>query len=194
VRIDHVIYAAADLDPATARLAALLELPAAGGGRHDGMGTHNRIIPLGGGFLEVLAVADADEAAGSPLGRAVLGRIEATGEGLMGWAVAVEDVGAIASARGLPVTTIGRQGMTARLAGVAEAMAEPMLPFFIERDPGIADPGSDVAGEGIAWIEVGGDAARLHAWLGRADVPVHVVEGPAEVRAMCIGERELRGV
>src|SRR4051812_19238439 len=159
------------------------------------MGTHNRVIPLGGGYLEVLAVADPGEAASSPLGAAVLERIESTGEGLMGWAVAVDDVEAVAAARDLPVTTIGRQGLTARLAGVAEAMAEPTLPFFIERDPGIADPGSGGGGgggEGIAWVEVGGDAARLRAWLGGDGVPVHVVSGPPEVRALGLGHRELR--
>jgi hypothetical protein len=89
MRIDHVIYAARDLDATSARLEAEYGLVAAGGGRHDGIGTHNRVMPLGGGYLEVLAVADAAEAAASPLGRAVTARIEA-GEGLMGWAVAVD--------------------------------------------------------------------------------------------------------
>ena len=192
MRIDHVIYAAADLAEATGRLEALLELPAVGGGRHDGLGTHNRIIPLGGGFLEVLAVADPDEAAGSPLGSALQARIASIGEGLMGWAVAVDDVEALARANGLELTTIGRQGMTARLTGVAEAMAEPMLPFFIERDPGIPDPGAVGDGEGISWVEVGGDAERLRAWLGGAELPVHVVDEPHGVRALGIGTVELR--
>ena len=61
------------------------------------MGTHNRIVRLGNGYLELLAVADAQEAAGSELGSALLARIEAAGEGLMGWAVVVDDV--------LPVAT-----------------------------------------------------------------------------------------
>ena len=192
MRIDHVIYAASDLETATAQLEALLELPAVGGGRHDGLGTENRIIPLGGGFLEVLAVADPDEAAGSDLGRALQGRIASTGEGLMGWAVAVDDVSSLAGANGLTLTTIGRQGMTARLAGVSEAMAEPMLPFFIERDPGIPDPGSGANGDGITWVEVGGNEARLRTWLGGAELPERVVAAPPGVRAVCSGTTELR--
>jgi hypothetical protein len=192
VRIDHVIYAASDLAAATEQLEALLELPAAGGGRHDGLGTENRVIPLGGGYLEVLAIADAEKAAGSDLGRALQARIASVGDGLMGWAVAVEDVGALAAANGLTLSTIGRQGMTARLAGVSEAMAEPTLPFFIERDPGIGDPGADGDGDGITWVEVGGDALRLRRWLGGADLPVHVVPGEPGVRAVAIGTRELR--
>ena len=63
VRIDHAIWATRDLDAAAARFEREHGLRAAGGGRHDGMGTHNRIVPLGGGYLELLAVADADEAA-----------------------------------------------------------------------------------------------------------------------------------
>ena len=65
MRIDHVIYAAADLDAAAARIESELGLVAGGGGRHEGLGTVNRIVPLGGGYLELLAVADREEAEGS---------------------------------------------------------------------------------------------------------------------------------
>jgi hypothetical protein len=162
VRIDHVIWATADLTSTAARLAREHGLRDAGGGRHVGIGTHNRVFPLGGGYLEVLAVADADEAARSPIGRT----IAAAPEGLFGWAVAAADVEAQAARLGLEVTTIERDGLTARLAGVTESMAEPWLPFFIERDPGIADPGASGDAGGIAWIELTGDVDRLGEWLG----------------------------
>jgi len=191
LRIDHVIYGAADLEGATARLEELVGLPAVGGGRHDGLGTQNRIIALGGGYLEVLAVADADEAAASVFGRALSARL-GSGEGLMGWAVAAGDVGAIARERGLEVTTIGREGMTARLAGVAEALGEPALPFFIERDAGIADPGAGGPGPGIGWLEVAGDASRLRTWLGGAELPLRVVDGAPEVLAVGVGDVVIR--
>src|SRR3954464_2731302 len=100
MRIDHVIYACADLDAAAARVEADLGVAAGGGGRHEGIGTHNRIVPLGGGYLELLAVADPGEAAASDLGRAVQARIAATGDGLMGWAVAVDDVEPVAARLG----------------------------------------------------------------------------------------------
>jgi hypothetical protein len=193
MRIDHVIYATADLDAATARLEDELERPAAGGGRHDGLGTHNRVIPLGRGYVEVLAIADAQEAAGSALGRAVAARIEAAGDGLIGWAVAVDDIAAEAERAGLEVTTIGRQGMTARLAGVAEAMAEPCFPFFIERDPGVADPAASIDGPGIGWVEVAGHQGRLAAWLGEAEeLPVRIVGGEPALLAVGISEHTLR--
>jgi hypothetical protein len=63
-----------------------------GSGRPEGLGTHNRIVPLGGGYLEILAVAAAGEAARSQLGRALDARVARAGEGLMGGAVAVGDV------------------------------------------------------------------------------------------------------
>ena len=92
------------------------------------------------------------------------------------------------------IATADPEAAAARLTGVAEAMAEPALPFFIERDPGMADPGADGDAGGIAWIEVSGAAARLEAWLGdRHGLPVRVVDGPPAVVAVGIGEEELRG-
>ena len=164
MRIDHVIFAASDLDAAAARLEAEHGLRAEGGGRHEGIGTHNRIVPLGGGYIELLAIADAEEAAASELGRTLAARIE-RGDGPMGWAVAVDDIEPVARLLGTEVSVIGRQGMTALLTGVAEAMAEPFLPFFIERDPGVADPGAAGEGEGIEWVEVAGDPRKLADWL-----------------------------
>jgi len=192
VRIDHVIYATADLDAAAARVETALGVPAIPGGRHDGLGTHNRIVPLGGGYLELLAVADRAEAERSALGGAVLERIARAGDGLMGWAVAVDAVEPVAERLRVAVTTIARAGLSAHLAGVAEAMAEPLLPFFIARDPGVADPAGRGEIGGIAWLEVAGDAERLREWLGGAALPVRVVDGPPAVRAMGVGGRELR--
>ena len=58
----------------------------------------------------------------------------------MAWAVAVDDVVPVAERLGTTVSTIVRQGLSARLTGLLEAMAAPFLPFFIARDPGIEDP------------------------------------------------------
>jgi hypothetical protein len=188
VRIDHVIYATADLETGTARIAGELGFGPAGGGRHDGHGTHNTIFPLGGGYLEVLAVADAGEAAGSPLGRSIL----AADEGLLGWAVLVEDIEPLAARLQTPVVELTRAGLSARLTGVGEAMAEPWLPFFIERSADSADPGDGGSAGGITWLEIGGDADRLDGWLGAAILPVRVVGGAERLQAVGIGDRELR--
>jgi Glyoxalase-like domain len=193
MRIDHVIYAAADLDAAAARVQAALGVAAVPGGRHEGLGTHNAIVPLGGGYVELLAVADRAQAERSALGAAVLARLAGRGDGLMGWAVAVDAVEPVAARLGVDVTTIAREGLRARLAGVAEAMREPSLPFFIARDRDVGDPGAGGDAGGIAWVEVGGDAERLRAWLDGAALPVRVTGGTPGVRALAAGGRELRG-
>lgn len=185
MRIDHVLWVADDLDAAADRLAAEHGLPSGGGGRHVGIGTHNRVLPLGGGYLEVIAIADHDEAAASTMGRAVA----AAPDGLFGWAVAVDDVPVEAQRLGLEVTSIERDGLTARLTGVAQAMAEPWLPFFIQRDPGIADPGASGDAGGIAWIELAADPARLQEWLGSGEeLPLRYAAGEAPgLRAVGLG-------
>jgi hypothetical protein len=192
VRIDHVIYGTADLDLAAARVEAELGLSAVAGGHHEGLGTHNRIVPLhDGSYIELLAVADPDEAEGSAIGAALQAAI-ARGQGLLGWAVAVEDLAPIAARLGTPITGVRRQGLSARLTGVQESLAEPFLPFFIERPAaGGSAVGPNDARE-ISWIEVAGDGGRLERWLAGAALPVRVVDGEPAVRAISVSGRELR--
>jgi hypothetical protein len=192
MHIDHALLATADFDAAARRLRDEHGLAFSGGGRHLGIGTENRIVPLGPGYLELIAVVDPEEARNTPLGRALAERILATGEGLMGWVVAVEDANAEAVRTGAELSVIERSGLRATLAGVATAMAEPTLPFFIQRDPGIDDPGAGGHAGGLKWVEVAGDARRLAAWLGHAELPVRIVPGSPAVRAVGIGPRELR--
>jgi hypothetical protein len=157
MRIDHVIYGTSDLDRAAARLEAILAVRAVRGGRHDGVGTHNRIVPLGDGtFIEILAIADPAEAARSTLGAALQAAI-ASGDRLLAWAVAVDNVASVAARLGTSISTVGRQAQTARLTGVMESLADPYLPFFIERPAEvISRPTSRTT---IAWIEVTGNEA-----------------------------------
>jgi hypothetical protein len=180
VRIDHVIYATADLDAAEARIKDF-GLDVVPGGRHEGLGTHNRLVPLGGAYLELLAVRDPEEAEGVGFGAALIER----GEGLLGWAAAVDDLAAVVDRLDLSVMTVSRQGMSAQVAGVDEAMRAPYLPFFIERK-------GDRGASRISYLEVGGDAKRLRTWLGGAELPVRSVDGPPRVLALGVDGRELR--
>lgn len=192
MQIDHVIYAAEDVDAAAARIGRELGVASAGGGRHEGHGTYNRILPLGGGYLEVLGVADTEEAAGSPFGSGLVRRLAHRGEGWLTWVVAVPDLDAVAARLGTPITTLRREGLSARLTGVAEAMETPPLPFFNTRDPGVADPGASGDAGGITWLELAGDAARLERWLDGAALPVRVADGEPGVHAIGIGDRTFR--
>src|SRR5262245_33697906 len=156
-------------------------LEVAPGGVHEGLGTHNRLVPLGGTYLELLAIHDPAESEGRGFGPALLRR----GEGLLGWAAAVEDLSAVIDRLGLSTLTVSRQGMTAQVAGVDEAMREPYLPFFIERK-------GDRGPSRLDWLEVGGDAERLREWLDGADLPIRAVDGPPRVLAVGVDGRELR--
>jgi hypothetical protein len=187
MRIDHVLYGTQDLDVAQRHIEDTLGLEVRPGGHHDKQGTHNRIVPLGNAYLELMAIDDRAEAKASLFGRVLLEKI--TGEGLIAWAVAVDDLETVAQRLGTPIATVSRDGLFAHVTGVEEALREPTLPFFIQ---GTSRPGEGGAG-GLQWIEVSGDAARLQDWLGGAELPVRVVDGEPAVRAIGIGERSFSG-
>lgn len=196
MRIDHLVVAVRDLDEAARRYREELGLDSAPGGRHPGWGTGNRIVPLGDDYVELIAVIDADEAAGHPSGRAVLAAAEG-GDRLFATCVATDDIEGVASRLGLEV----RPGERARpdgtvlrwrSAGIDDPRREPWLPFFITWDvpaelhPGRARSGHGVRATGIAWVEVAGYADRLRDWLGGDDLPIRVVEGPPGLRAAAL--------
>jgi hypothetical protein len=56
ILIDHIIYAAPDLEAASAEIEQRFGVPAAAGGRHMGQGTHNMLLRLGPRtYLEIIA-------------------------------------------------------------------------------------------------------------------------------------------
>jgi glyoxalase-like protein len=180
VRVDHVIYGTSDLDRAAERFVSA-GFDVVAGGAHEGIGTHNRIVPLGADFVELLAILDPEMAAASPVGRLIAERI-ARGDGWMAWGVAVADAAEEAERLGASQLAV-RRGGVGRLAGLTEALTEPFLPFFIQREPG--EPGA------VERVEVSGDRARLDAWLGDAELPVDVVAGPPALLAVTIKGRRL---
>ncbi|MEO6578107.1 MAG: VOC family protein [Candidatus Limnocylindria bacterium] len=91
--IDHLVIVCADPDAAAADLESSVGLVASGGGRHAGMGTFNRIAWLAdGSYLELIGIDDAEAARSSAVGSAALATIESTGEGLVTWALRVDDL------------------------------------------------------------------------------------------------------
>jgi hypothetical protein len=190
LRLDHVIYGTADLDVASARIEAELGLPVLPGGRHQGQGSHNRIVPLGPGYLELLAIADRAEAEASAIGRLLLQRL-ANDDGLIAYAVSGVDVPAVAERLGTPLHTVRRDAMTAHVTGVETALTDASLPFFVGSDAP-SHPGDGGTAGGLTWVEVSGDATRLRDWLGGAELPVRVVDGAPALRAFGIGERAFR--
>jgi catechol 2,3-dioxygenase-like lactoylglutathione lyase family enzyme len=77
--IDHVVIAVADPDASAAELTEKVGLAFTGGGRHEGLGTFNRIAFLGDAYLELIGVEDAAAAQGWAVGRAAVRALEAGG-------------------------------------------------------------------------------------------------------------------
>lgn len=69
--LSQVIYGVQDLDAATQQIESrgftVLE-----GGHHPGLGTANRIVPLGDTYFEILGIIDRQEALRNPFGSALL--------------------------------------------------------------------------------------------------------------------------
>jgi len=70
------------------------------------------------------------------------------------------------------------------MTGLDAPQREPWMPFFMTWDipdelhPGRQRAGHVVKAQGLAWVEVGGDAERLRAWLGGRDLPIRVTDAP----------------
>jgi hypothetical protein len=67
VALDHLVVAARTLEEGAAWVEQRLGAATVPGGRHAGMGTHNRLLSLGGGiYLEVIAIDPGGAPAGRP--------------------------------------------------------------------------------------------------------------------------------
>jgi hypothetical protein len=111
--IDHLVIACADPDSAANALESALGLTAAGGGRHEGMGTLNRIVWLAdGSYLELIGVDDREAALGTPVGAAVVATLDAHGGGVATWALRDDELEVTVNA--LPEGTFGPVGHGSR--------------------------------------------------------------------------------
>jgi hypothetical protein len=196
LHIDHVVYGVRDLSAAAEQFARQFGLASYPGGRHAGRGTGNVIVPLGHDYVELLGIVDAAEAAQAASARALQAQV-AGGDRLTAWCLATDNLNETADRLGLTPVDWSRtlpDGTTLRwrLAGREVAMENPMLPFFIswqvrdDQHPSRARVPHRVQPVGIAWIEVAGNRLELDRWLGGAALPVRVVDGPPELRAVGI--------
>ena len=197
LRLDHVVYAVRDLDEAAVRFREAFGLDSTEGGRHERWGTANRIVPLGDQYVELVAAVDETAASQTGFGRGVLER--ASGGG--GWftiAAVAEDLDAVAARLELEIGSGSRtrpdgEVFRWRSAGLDDPRREPWMPFFLawevpdELHPGRARAGHGVRAQGIAWVEVGGDAERLREWLGGEVLPIRVFEGEPGIRRIGLG-------
>ena len=192
LRIDHLVWAAPDLEAAVGELEARTGAQAAPGGAHPGHGTRNAVLGLGERtYLEVLAPDPAQaRLAAPPAGLADLAAprlhtFAMAAERLDRVAVKLEQAGlphagVIPMSRRLPSGRLVRW----RLLIPAGHPYGPLAPFFI--DWGDSPHPSETAGDACRLVELRishPEAWSLRNLFDRLEVEVAVDQGPAALHA-----------
>lgn len=145
--LDHIVIAAATLDAGVAHLEERLGVTVPPGGAHPRMGTHNRLMRLGGRvYLEIIAIDPAAPAPSRPRwydldAPALQARIAACPQ-LVTWVVRTDDIEALAARSALPlgrIETVSRGDLTWRIT-VPENGSMPeggLFPTLIEWPEGV---------------------------------------------------------
>jgi hypothetical protein len=164
--IDHLVIAVADPDGAAAVLERHLGLEATGGGRHDALGTFNRLVWFGDSYLELIGLFDRSLAERSWIGAPVVRALEAGG-GLATWAIATDaldrDVADLRSVGADLTDPTPGERLRADSAVVRWRLSTPPQlgsqdpPFLIEHDPTAAEwTASDRASRAAQLHSIGG--------------------------------------
>ena len=139
MRLDHIVYGAADLAAAVDDIEARFGVRASPGGKHAGLGTHNALLALGPtAYLELIA---PDPEQPEPANPRPFGLDDLNAPALVGWAVAVDDIdAAIAGCRAAgydpgDAIEMRRTAPTGEVLSwrlTLNAIAGGVIPFFID--------------------------------------------------------------
>ena len=183
-RVDHLVYAARDLDLAIDDLERRLGVRAVMGGSHPGRGTRNALLALGpASYLEILA---PDSSQPSPSSPRWLGVDDVTEARLTTWAAKATDLeNAIERAAKLGVQLGSvREGARTRVDGVhlkwrltdsSQLLAGGLVPFLI--DWGDSPHPAAAAPRGLRLIDLHGespDPERAIQMLRALDIEMSV--------------------
>ena len=171
--VDHLVIAVSSPEAAAEVLARDLGLGVTGGGRHETMGTYNRLAFLGDTYLELIGVFDAGLVRSSrafAVGNAALAFLEASGEGLATYALATDGVrGDVARLRaagspiGEPVEgqRVRPDGEAVRWVTAFPELGPERAPFLIEHEMTGAEWGAQARAARAAYQHPGGGRVRL---------------------------------
>jgi Glyoxalase-like domain len=195
--IDHIAFAAADLDATAARLrddygldAIASKMPAPGDKFQELL-----FIPLGRDqYLEVV-----------PLSWSAPGGWQPEGAGWLSWSLRSDDfdghlqkLGLEAAAPAAPPELADKVPVTTRAIRAAglvesESSAGHSKPFFISKPPNMLDafpgwrtPEHKQEPDGFAWITVSGDAQDLEQWVGEHTDEIRIVQGDPEIVSVAV--------
>ena len=171
--IDHLVIAVRSVEAAAEILERDLGLAVTGGGRHEAMGTHNRLAFLGDTYVELIGVFDAALVRSSTsfaVGNAALAHLETRGEGLATYALATDDVARDVGrlrAAGSPInepvagSRVRPDGEVVRWVCAFPALGPSRPPFLIEHEPAGAEWGEEARAVRAAFRHPGGGRVRL---------------------------------
>jgi len=187
--VDHLVWAAPDLERASAALAALLGVEPAPGGAHPAWGTRNRLLSLGPStYLEVIG-PDPD-AGGAP---ELFGIAGLRAPRLVTWAARATDLEALRERAGEAGIELGAvldgsrrtpdgTALRWRLTDPLAVAAEGLVPFFIDwgdtPHPAGAAPVAGRLLELSAEHPQPASVARALTWLGVEGVAVRAGRVP----------------
>ena len=202
VKLDHLVIAAASLAEGRDWAEALLGVPAAGGGRHAMMGTHNALWGLGESYLEVIAVDPEGARPERPrwFGFDDAGVQARLGQGpcLLTWAVSTGDLAAIrAPVPCHPPEDFARDDLRWQVV-LGHGAALPLggaWPLTIRWTHGL-HPAKRLSDQGLRLerLEIAGaGAAEAQAALGPVEGPVVFTPGDGPPR-LSAAIRTARGV
>lgn len=157
-------------------------------------GLSSRFAYAGGAAIEVLSQAFPGAEMVHPLVAQIHGRT-ILHDCWLTWVVVSDDIDATAARLGLEVleaqaTASTGQTIAWRMVGAEQAFfSEPYLPYFVGYTDGadwksralVPEPKFDVSR-----VELSGDPNRLEEWLGGADLPVRMMDGPPHVRTVVV--------
>jgi hypothetical protein len=180
--IDHLVIACPDPDAAAAELETRLGLLATGGGRHEGRGSHNRLVFLAdGSYLELIGVTDAGVASTSPVGAATV-RALGHGGGLATFALAVDDLEAAVATLAAagshlgPATHGDRRRDDGELVewwtAIPDQPLGPTMPFLIEHAYTGVEWGPQALADRARFVHpIGSPVSLVSLELSVADAP-----------------------
>ena len=194
--IAQVILGVRDLDTATRQFEAR-GFCVVDGGVHPGLGTANRVVPLGSSYLELLGVVDREEADGNEFGRALLRRI-VDGDRLVRWSIRTNHIDRVSERLGLTPERRRRRRpdgtlLTWQAAGLELSLREAWLPFFMQWDDPSQFPGAlpvtHPVGEcALAWLQLSTpEPGRLERWTeDEGELPLRVGSDGEGIDAVAI--------
>ena len=165
--LDHVILAVPDLGRAVDGLERLLGLRATRGGRHPALGTENALVPLGGAYLELVAVVDEQAATSSAFGRSALAA-RTDGPHFTGWVARADDLDGVTPVVPMSRNTPEGGTITWRMAEMERLGAGGVLPALLTWDdesvaPSFAEPKHPAGHVLLDGVEIGDPDDELAA-------------------------------